>query len=269
MEGFTLLVVFCVAMFGGAYGAGSLPLLLSLNVSRLRWVTIFGAGLLVGTALVVIIPEGIAMHYESQQRHAEVQGVHLPPGVKLLGLRSSSYPHGGTLSDDVGGEAPPGAAAREAAAGGGHAHGHAGHTHRRRLAELVSAVNTHAMPHVAAPAAPPSTAASSSAAAASGVEEVTSLTAMLRGSAATDAAALSAAAAKAGGAAHSRTLAADVEDASVSGLEGADGGEQTEGGEGPHDAVDAPPGDATEGEREGAEDGASRAALDCDKNGAR
>jgi zinc transporter 9 len=33
-------------------------------------VTIFGAGLLVGTALVVVIPEGISMHYEGQLKHA-------------------------------------------------------------------------------------------------------------------------------------------------------------------------------------------------------
>ena len=121
MEGFSLLLVFCASMFAGAYLAGMVPLMFTYNIAKLRWVTIFGAGLLVGTALVVIIPEGVAMHYESQLRHEHV--THLPPGVKVAGGGAAE------LSDDVGGEAPPGALA---AAGGAHEH-HA-HAHARRLA---------------------------------------------------------------------------------------------------------------------------------------
>ena len=82
MEGFSLLLVFCASMFAGAYLAGMVPLMFTYNIAKLRWVTIFGAGLLVGTALVVIIPEGVAMHYESQLRHEHV--THLPPGVKVV-----------------------------------------------------------------------------------------------------------------------------------------------------------------------------------------
>jgi hypothetical protein len=63
------------AMFLGAFGAGYVPLAFNMSESRLRAVTIFGAGLLVGTALAVIIPEGIAMHYASQLR--EAHGRHL------------------------------------------------------------------------------------------------------------------------------------------------------------------------------------------------
>lgn len=94
------------------------------NIAKLRWVTIFGAGLLVGTALIVIIPEGVAMHYESQMKHDHSPAVtHLPPGVKVApsGIEE--------LSDDQGGEAPPAAAAA-------HAHealDHSGHGHRRVL----------------------------------------------------------------------------------------------------------------------------------------
>lgn len=62
-------------MFLGAFGAGYVPLAFNMSESRLRAVTIFGAGLLVGTALAVIIPEGIAMHYASQLR--EAHGRHL------------------------------------------------------------------------------------------------------------------------------------------------------------------------------------------------
>jgi len=81
-----VLSIFSVAMFFGSYLAGCLPLMFSLSVSvnrgvrirllsctyqamnitvgylqpsRLQLVTALGAGLLVGTALTVIIPEGM------------------------------------------------------------------------------------------------------------------------------------------------------------------------------------------------------------------
>ena len=54
-------------MFLGAYLAGLVPLMASIKPSRLRLITVFGAGLLVGSALIVIIPEGVAMHYAAAQ----------------------------------------------------------------------------------------------------------------------------------------------------------------------------------------------------------
>jgi zinc transporter 9 len=65
------------AMFLGAFGAGYFPLAFNLSEGRLRVITIFGAGLLVGTALAVIIPEGIAMHYASQLQQHDAHGRHL------------------------------------------------------------------------------------------------------------------------------------------------------------------------------------------------
>ena len=67
MDPVTWLLLLCTAMFAGAFGSGYIPLYFSWNERRLRLVTIFGAGLLVGTALIVIIPEGVAMHYESRR----------------------------------------------------------------------------------------------------------------------------------------------------------------------------------------------------------
>lgn len=46
-------------MLVGCYLAGSVPLAISLSEEKLRLVTVLGAGLLVGTALAVIIPEGV------------------------------------------------------------------------------------------------------------------------------------------------------------------------------------------------------------------
>ena len=89
LDPLTILFLYMAAMFLGAFGAGYLPLAFSLSESRLRLVTIFGAGLLVGTALVVIIPEGIAMHYESQLKHAAAHG------------GAHAHAHGRRLLDDA------------------------------------------------------------------------------------------------------------------------------------------------------------------------
>lgn len=53
----------CVVMFGGALGAGLLPGLLTVTESQLGAISALGAGLLVGTALAVVLPEGFeALH---------------------------------------------------------------------------------------------------------------------------------------------------------------------------------------------------------------
>lgn len=95
MTRITLLLWFCVAMFVGAYLAGLVPLRMSMNPSRLRLITIFGAGLLVGTALIVIIPEGVAMHYQSQLAHAHLDAPSLtiPPGVKVASSSGDEHSH--------------------------------------------------------------------------------------------------------------------------------------------------------------------------------
>ena len=61
MDPFVSLMLLCAAMFGGSMGAGLVPIKCALSETRIRVLTIFGAGLLVGTALLVIIPEGVHM----------------------------------------------------------------------------------------------------------------------------------------------------------------------------------------------------------------
>jgi len=70
----------CAVMFLGAYGAGSLPLVVDIGEARLRQVAAFGAGLLIGTALAVIIPEGFAALDEVQ----EADRIHAAPGAALI-----------------------------------------------------------------------------------------------------------------------------------------------------------------------------------------
>ncbi|XP_049883900.1 zinc transporter ZIP9 [Pectinophora gossypiella] len=59
MDGTWVLVLLALVMLIGSYVAGSIPLNVSMSEDKLQKVTVFGAGLLVGTALAVIIPEGV------------------------------------------------------------------------------------------------------------------------------------------------------------------------------------------------------------------
>ena len=52
-------------MFVGSFISGLIPLTLTLSESKMRFITIIGAGLLVGTALAVIIPEGVHTLYKN------------------------------------------------------------------------------------------------------------------------------------------------------------------------------------------------------------
>lgn len=56
-------------MLVGSYLAGNIPLVVNWSEEKLKVVTVFGAGLLVGTALTVIIPEGIRALYEDSNKH--------------------------------------------------------------------------------------------------------------------------------------------------------------------------------------------------------
>ncbi|CAG8610879.1 14627_t:CDS:1 [Cetraspora pellucida] len=53
-------------MFIGSFLSGSIPLAFHLSEDRLRIISVFGVGLLVGAALIVIIPEGIETLYNVQ-----------------------------------------------------------------------------------------------------------------------------------------------------------------------------------------------------------
>ncbi|KAI1730066.1 ZIP zinc transporter domain-containing protein [Ditylenchus destructor] len=74
MEEVALLAV-CITMFLGSYVAGCLPLVFNLCERKIRLASVFGAGLLVGTALCVIIPEGISTLYESVNTPARISDV--------------------------------------------------------------------------------------------------------------------------------------------------------------------------------------------------
>ncbi|KAK3067201.1 hypothetical protein LTR53_016068 [Teratosphaeriaceae sp. CCFEE 6253] len=72
-DGLPMLLFLCIVMGTASFLAGILPLTLSLSPRQLRLITALGTGVLVGTALVIIIPEGVETLYEaggSRHSHA-------------------------------------------------------------------------------------------------------------------------------------------------------------------------------------------------------
>lgn len=67
MDGLFTLLVLGVVMAGASFLAGSLPLSLSLSPSQLRLISTIGMGVLVGTSLIIIIPEGVETLYSSTE----------------------------------------------------------------------------------------------------------------------------------------------------------------------------------------------------------
>nr|CDS27187.1 zinc transporter zip9 [Hymenolepis microstoma] len=63
------LVLLCIFMFLGCYAAGYIPIACNYSPHHLRLVTLVGAGLLVGAALAIVIPEGVATIYGVQHSH--------------------------------------------------------------------------------------------------------------------------------------------------------------------------------------------------------
>ncbi|KAJ1980861.1 hypothetical protein H4R34_002301 [Dimargaris verticillata] len=66
-------------MFVGSLLFGALPLAVPLSPKRLQALTVFGAGLLLGTALLVILPEGVEALYSAYNVQAEAAASSLQP----------------------------------------------------------------------------------------------------------------------------------------------------------------------------------------------
>lgn len=66
-------ILLSVAMFLGSYISGFVPFAFNLEKHRINQLNVAGSGLLVGTALSVIIPEGVSALY-SQKHHDEHHG---------------------------------------------------------------------------------------------------------------------------------------------------------------------------------------------------
>lgn len=75
MDDFSSISLLSLAMLVGCYVAGTIPLAVNFSEEKLKLVTVLGAGLLCGTALAVIIPEGVHALYEEI-----LEGGHHSPG---------------------------------------------------------------------------------------------------------------------------------------------------------------------------------------------
>lgn len=67
MDGLFTLLSLSIVMAVASFLAGILPLSLSLSTAQLRLISTIGMGVLVGTSLVVIIPEGVETLYSASQ----------------------------------------------------------------------------------------------------------------------------------------------------------------------------------------------------------
>ncbi|KAJ3652226.1 hypothetical protein Zmor_018208 [Zophobas morio] len=89
MEETFMLISLIVVMLIGSFLAGSIPLFFSFSEDKLKRITAFGAGLLVGTALAVIIPEGVRalLHEEAPKDvHPQQEGHHEKDNLSVIGI---------------------------------------------------------------------------------------------------------------------------------------------------------------------------------------
>jgi len=90
-QGLITLLSLCLVMAAASFLAGVLPLALNLSSSRLRLISTIGMGVLVGTSLIVIIPEGVDTLYSTGAAHAHRRR---DISVRNAGL---AWSHGTTL----------------------------------------------------------------------------------------------------------------------------------------------------------------------------
>ncbi|KAL0075022.1 Zinc/iron permease [Phycomyces blakesleeanus] len=86
---FIWLLLLSITLLVGAFLFGSIPLAAKLSETKLRYLTALGVGLLVSTALVVIIPEGIDTLYSSHTsaiiaRQAALPNINTPTTTRDL-----------------------------------------------------------------------------------------------------------------------------------------------------------------------------------------
>ncbi|XP_046711628.1 zinc transporter ZIP9 isoform X2 [Silurus meridionalis] len=99
MDDFSSISLLSLAMLVGCYVAGTIPLAVNFSEEKLKLVTVLGAGLLCGTALAVIIPEGVHALYEEvlEGHHAhgpdEVSAPEQKAGESVVGP-SHEHAHG-------------------------------------------------------------------------------------------------------------------------------------------------------------------------------
>ncbi|XP_034381112.1 zinc transporter ZIP9 [Cyclopterus lumpus] len=103
MDDFSSISLLSLAMLVGCYVAGTIPLAVNFSEEKLKLITVLGAGLLCGTALAVIIPEGVHALYEdilegAHHNHGQIGAVEVsePKGevdTALSGVGKHEHSH--------------------------------------------------------------------------------------------------------------------------------------------------------------------------------
>uniref|UniRef100_T1JMB8 Zinc transporter ZIP9 n=1 Tax=Strigamia maritima TaxID=126957 RepID=T1JMB8_STRMM len=88
-----VLILLSLAMLVGCYVFGIIPLICNLSEEKLQITSVLGAGLLVGTALAVIIPEGVNTLYSTQRvsNVAEQKGAHVASNLTQAHVHSNLH----------------------------------------------------------------------------------------------------------------------------------------------------------------------------------
>jgi solute carrier family 39 (zinc transporter), member 9 len=84
-------------MFIASFSAGTVPLAMSLSQEKMNKISSLGVGLLVGTSLGVVLPEGIEMLYSSMESISLGEGHNLRPRAEhtipdAVSHRASAHP---------------------------------------------------------------------------------------------------------------------------------------------------------------------------------
>ena len=87
MDSQTLVFVFAVIMFFSVAAFGYIPLAVELSSNRLKQLTAIGAGVLIGSAFLVILPEALEI-FEGHEEEGHEEESHIEPstiGLAILG----------------------------------------------------------------------------------------------------------------------------------------------------------------------------------------
>jgi solute carrier family 39 (zinc transporter), member 9 len=97
------LLLLSISMLIGSFLAGSVPLAFKLSESRLRSLSALSVGLLMGTALLIIIPEGVETLYSAQElgstsltlppKGSSIQGRHIPASWQDANIAPAHWDH--------------------------------------------------------------------------------------------------------------------------------------------------------------------------------
>ncbi|KAG5356030.1 Zinc transporter ZIP9 [Yarrowia sp. B02] len=86
MNGFATILLLSLIMGVAAFAAGLLPVLLPLSPGKIRAISALGMGILLGTSLMVIIPEGVDTLYTESEGGSAAVGISLLVGFLIMYL---------------------------------------------------------------------------------------------------------------------------------------------------------------------------------------